>query len=87
MRLAEGIVRCRCHAGRSRPRVSAAAAAAATPITRSGPKRAIIVGGGIGGLVTAGRLAKEGFSVILLEQNEEVCGIRVPPMGPWGSGP
>lgn len=35
-------------------------------------KRVIVVGGGIGGLVAGGRLAKEGYDVVLLEQNTEV---------------
>ena len=33
---------------------------------------AIVVGAGIGGLVVAGRLAREGVRVTLLEQNEQV---------------
>lgn len=32
----------------------------------------IVVGGGVGGLATAGRLAKEGLSVVVLEKNVQV---------------
>lgn len=32
----------------------------------------IVVGGGVGGLATAGRLAKEGLSVVVLEKNAQV---------------
>lgn len=42
----------------------------------SGPgrgRRAIVVGGGIGGLTVAGRLAREGFDVLILEANAQVC--------------
>jgi hypothetical protein len=35
-------------------------------------KKAVVIGGGIGGLVTAGRLARDGLDVTLLEQNSEV---------------
>ncbi|KAG1658209.1 hypothetical protein FOA52_008232 [Chlamydomonas sp. UWO 241] len=45
------------------------------PYAATGPDcDAIVVGGGIGGLVTAGRLAREGLSVTLLEANAEVGG-------------
>ncbi|GIL73546.1 hypothetical protein Vretimale_5240 [Volvox reticuliferus] len=37
-------------------------------------RKAVVVGGGIGGLVAAARLAKEGFSVTLLEANSQVGG-------------
>ena len=33
---------------------------------------AIVVGGGVGGLATAGRLARAGLSVTVLEKNAEV---------------
>jgi heterodisulfide reductase subunit A-like polyferredoxin len=35
-------------------------------------KTAVVIGGGIGGLVVAGRLARSGLSVTLLEKNAEV---------------
>ncbi|CAM9289030.1 unnamed protein product, partial [Heterosigma akashiwo] len=35
------------------------------------PKTAVVVGAGIGGLVTAGRLAKSGFKVTVVEKNKE----------------
>lgn len=38
----------------------------------AGARKVLIIGGGIGGLVTAGRLAREGFRVEILEQNAEV---------------
>ena len=34
--------------------------------------RVVVVGAGIGGLATAGRLARAGFSVTVLEKNAEV---------------
>ena len=37
----------------------------------------VVVGGGIGGLVTAGRLAKEGLDVTLLEAGEQVSGTDI----------
>ncbi|KAG2492765.1 hypothetical protein HYH03_008930 [Edaphochlamys debaryana] len=39
-----------------------------------GKRRAVVVGGGIGGLVSAARLAKEGLEVVLLESNSQVGG-------------
>ncbi|KAI8467039.1 MAG: hypothetical protein J3K34DRAFT_387134 [Monoraphidium minutum] len=52
--------------------VPAADAPAAAP--QRGGKTAVVIGGGIGGLVVAGRLAQEGVRVTLLEQNEQVGG-------------
>lgn len=37
-------------------------------------KTAIVVGGGVGGLVVAARLARSGFRVTILEKNKEVGG-------------
>ena len=35
----------------------------------------IVIGGGVGGLATAGRLAKAGLSVTVLEKNSQVSGL------------
>ena len=50
----------------------AMASSETNPTSRRAAKSVIIVGGGIGGLVTAGKLAREGLQVTLLEQNEQV---------------
>lgn len=48
--------------------------AAHTP-TSSGPaQRAVVIGGGIAGLATAGLLAKQGYAVTLLEKNAHLGG-------------
>lgn len=57
--------------GLRRARISPATYASATA-SHANRKKAIVIGGGIGGLTTAGRLAKEGFHVTLLEQNQQV---------------
>lgn len=58
------------------PRAAAGATGALTtqqrPSSQQESKSAIVVGAGVGGLVVAGRLAKEGVKVTLLEQNEQV---------------
>lgn len=41
-----------------------------------GPHVAVI-GGGVGGLVAAGKLAKTGVHVTLLEKNDQVCSARI----------
>ncbi|WIA13356.1 hypothetical protein OEZ85_006938 [Tetradesmus obliquus] len=54
-----------------------AASPAAPPLPSSGPansKKCVVIGGGIGGLVTAGKLAQHGYSVTVLEKNAEVGG-------------
>ncbi|KAH9883207.1 hypothetical protein F4778DRAFT_785878 [Xylariomycetidae sp. FL2044] len=38
-------------------------------MSKTGPKKAIVVGAGAGGIATAARLAKAGFSVTVLEKN------------------
>lgn len=43
--------------------------AMSVPVT----KAAVVVGGGVGGLVTAARLARAGVSVTLVEQNSREC--------------
>ena len=77
--------RCRAHARAKPPTRLATAAAAATgaPLAPgiSGPdaasaKHVIVVGAGIGGLVTAGRLAKAGCRVTVLEQSEQVTALN-----------
>ncbi|MCJ1698946.1 phytoene desaturase family protein [Rathayibacter festucae] len=40
----------------------------------SGPHRAVVIGGGIGGLASAGLLARDGWDVTLIEQREVVGG-------------
>ena len=60
------------HIHTRRPYSIAMASSETNPKNRRAAKSAIIVGGGIGGLVTAGKLAKEGLQVTLLEQNEQV---------------
>eukprot|EP00188_Purpureofilum_apyrenoidigerum_P002651 Plantae.Rhodophyta-Purpureofilum_apyrenoidigerum.ctg2712.p1 GENE.Plantae.Rhodophyta-Purpureofilum_apyrenoidigerum.ctg2712~~Plantae.Rhodophyta-Purpureofilum_apyrenoidigerum.ctg2712.p1 ORF type:complete len:508 (+),score=52.81 Plantae.Rhodophyta-Purpureofilum_apyrenoidigerum.ctg2712:163-1686(+) len=47
---------------------------AAGPGRASSKKRAIVVGGGVGGIVTAGRLAQNGFNVTVHEKNERLGG-------------
>ncbi|GLI64657.1 hypothetical protein VaNZ11_007985, partial [Volvox africanus] len=59
--------------------IGAAAASGGSSRSSSGSSsgrrlKAVVVGGGIGGLVSAARLAKEGFSVTLLEANSQVGG-------------
>lgn len=51
---------------------SARAAEPGAPAAAGAGKSAIVVGAGVGGLVVAGRLAKEGVRVTLLEQNDRV---------------
>jgi len=58
-------------ASRGRPAAASASATAAPPV--SAPE-AIVVGGGVGGLAIAGRLARAGYAVTLLEKNAEVGG-------------
>jgi len=44
------------------------------PVKPPSGKTAVVVGAGVGGLTLAGRLAREGYSVTLLEKNKEVGG-------------
>lgn len=41
-------------------------------VSRGDKGQVVVVGAGIGGLATAGRLARAGFSVTVLEKNAEV---------------
>lgn len=43
-------------------------------LVQGGKKKVLIVGGGIGGLVSGGQLAKQGFDVTIFEKNDEVGG-------------
>ena len=53
-----------CPAARHAPR----ARAVALPLAAAAPQHVVVIGAGIGGLVVAGRLAREGVRVTLLEQ-------------------
>ncbi len=46
------------------------------PPPRAAAKEVCVVGGGIGGLVAAAKLAKEGLNVTLLEQSDEVRSVN-----------
>ena len=50
---------------------------------RSSP-RVVVVGGGVGGLASAGRLARAGCAVTLLEKNDDVGGrMQSEHLGEW----
>lgn len=55
-------------------RLQRAAIAASAVGPARGAQKAVVIGGGIGGLATAARLAKKGMSVTILEQNAQTGG-------------
>ena len=63
----------RASAGRARGARARGARARARAAANEG-KRAIVVGGGVGGLGVASRLARSGFAVTVLEKNDDVGG-------------
>jgi phytoene desaturase (3,4-didehydrolycopene-forming) len=61
-----------------RPLRLGAVADASAPLPAGSGERVIVIGAGVGGLATAGRLARAGLDVTVLEKNAEVCPACLP---------